>query len=238
MNYTWASATHTGHVRDGNEDSMAPEHDGSGPGPLIAAVADGMGGHAAGEVASQLAIEAALEPVPNALDARSRVLRGNDAVLAAAAADAALAGMGTTLTLAIFHPDGHVEIGHIGDSRLYLLRAEELQQLTDDHTWVMEMVARGLLTEEAAVTHPRRHMVTRVIGMDDIQVDELELQVEAGDRVLVCSDGLNSMLDDYTIRSVLAGSPSASEAAWSLVEAANAAGGVDNTTVVVVDVGA
>ncbi len=237
MNYTWASATDSGHVRDHNEDSLSPTEDGSGPGPLVVAVADGMGGHAAGEVASRLAIEAAVTEVVDDLEAAVRVTRGNQAVVDATRADDQLAGMGTTLTLAIIGTDGVMHIAHIGDSRLYLFRDDELRLLTNDHTWVGELVARGQLSPAEAANHPRRHLLTRVLGMDSLTIDETTLDLVKRDRILVCSDGLTTMLEDARIAAHLRHEETATGAAWALLEAANAAGGFDNTSVVVVDVG-
>lgn len=237
MRYTWASATHVGLVRAGNEDSVRPINDGSMEEPVVIAVADGMGGAVAGEVASRVAIEAAFVQEPtDDLAPSDRVRNGNAAVVEAVAADYELSGMGTTLTLGLFLPSGTVRIAHIGDSRLYLYRDGELRQLTTDHTLVAELVAMGQITPEEAETHPRRHLVTRVIGTPVIDVDEFDLDLEPNDRLVFCSDGLNSMLRDHEIAAKLAEASSPSEAAWSLVEAANAAGGTDNTTVAVVDV--
>lgn len=237
MKYTWASATHVGLVRAGNEDSIRPATDGSATGPVVIAVADGMGGAVAGEVASRIAIDAAVAAAPTEdLTPGDRVRRGNEAVVRAVQEDYTLSGMGTTLTLTVFQDNGTAEIAHIGDSRLYLYRGGELRQLTRDHTLVADLVAMGQITPEQAETHPRRNLVTRVIGTPEVQVDEFELALEDGDRVVLCSDGLNSMLRDKEIAAVLENAESPSEAAWSLVEAANAAGGVDNTTVAVVDV--
>ena len=237
MKFTWASATHVGLVRSGNEDSVRPRTDGSSQDAVVIAVADGMGGAVAGEIASRVAIEAATGPAPEAeVGPADRVRAGNDAVLEAVGNDYTLSGMGTTLTLGYFDPKGVLEVGHIGDSRLYVYRNETLEQLTKDHTLVAELVALGQITEEQAETHPRRHLVTRVIGTESVDVDELTITLEPGDRVLLCSDGLNSMLRDSQIAELLRESASPTEAAWSLVEAANAAGGTDNTTVAVVDV--
>lgn len=236
MRYTWASATDVGHVREQNEDSVHPDVDGHGPGPLVVAVADGMGGAAAGEVASQLAIEAATADDLGELAAGPRVLRGNEAVLDAVRVDGDLIGMGTTLTLGIFHEDGMLELGHVGDTRAYLLRASELRQLTRDHTLVADMVAQGKLTETQAETHPRRHLLTRVIGMEGIISDVMELELIEGDRIMLCSDGLTGMVDDHGIARLMKSAVNPTEAAWLLVEAANTAGGLDNVTVAVVDV--
>ncbi len=237
MRYTWASATHVGLVRAGNEDSVRPIADGSTEDRIVIAVADGMGGAVAGEVASRVAIDAAMaQEAASDITPGDRVRDGNAAVVAAVAADTALSGMGTTLTLGLFLPGGRAQIGHIGDSRLYLYRNNELRQLTRDHTLVADLVAMGQITAEQAETHPRRHLVTRVIGTPEIVVDEFDLELEPGDRIVICSDGLNSMLRDHGIAAKLDKASSPSDAAWSLVEAANAAGGSDNTTVAVVDV--
>ncbi len=235
MNYRWATATAVGHVREMNEDSVFPRTDGSGPGPRIIAVADGMGGAAAGDVASRVAIEAATDG-EDAAGARARIARSNRAVLDAVDEDPARRGMGTTLTIGIFQPDGTLELGHVGDSRAYLLRDGELEQLTEDHTLVAEMVSQGRLTPLQAQTHPRRHMLTRVIGMPEVEADLHEIELREGDRVMLCSDGLTGMVSDHAIGLLLVDAADPSEAAWSLVEAANSAGGLDNTTVAIVDV--
>ncbi len=235
MRYAWAVETHVGLMRSGNEDAVAPSTDGAGDGPLVIAVADGMGGHVAGEVASKIAIGAALEGAPGEVDAATRVANANRAVASAMANDPALAGMGTTLTLAVFGEDGELQIGHVGDSRAYLLRDGELSHITMDHTLVARLVADGHITEEQARTHPRRNLVMQSIGMQDIHADEIRLSLQPGDRVLLCTDGLTSMVDNDTVRRLL-GAEHLADAAWSLIDAANAAGGYDNTTVAVVDV--
>ena len=217
MNYVWATATHVGLLRDGNEDSVYPEAGGTGSGPLIVAVADGMGGHAAGEVASQTALDAA--------------------VVQAVIDNPELAGMGTTLTFAEFGEDG-VEIGHVGDSRAYLLRDGTMTQITTDHSLVAELLAAGRIKPEDVRTHPQRNMVTRGIGMTQhVEVDVEHRDLAPGDRVLLCSDGLTTMLVDDEVAEILAGSGAPEERVWALIEAANAAGGYDNITVVVVDAG-
>jgi protein phosphatase len=236
MKYTWATATHVGHVRDQNEDSVAPEVDGSSSGPIVVAVADGMGGAAAGEVASRLAIDAAVAGPPADVDTSRRVLDANRAVLDAVLQDPSRAGMGTTMTLGVFDAEGTLHLGHVGDSRAYLLRNDELERLTTDHTYVMELVARGQLSIEDAASHPRRNLITRVVGMDDITVDQSKVPLEPGDRVLFCSDGLTDMVLDDEIGRILRSQDSVPGAAWALVEAANVAGGIDNTTVALIDV--
>jgi len=235
MNYTWATATDVGHVRQMNEDSVFPEGDGRAAGPALVAVADGMGGATAGHVASRVALAAATTRADGAA-AATLVERGNDAVLRAVAEDGSLSGMGTTLTLGIFHPEGRLELAHVGDTRAYLFRGGELDQITSDHTLVAEMVAEGRLTPAQAETHPRRHLLTRVVGMAGTEVDTYDVELRPGDRVLLCSDGLTGMVPDHAIARILHEASDPAEAAWSLVEAANAAGGHDNTTVAVVDV--
>ncbi len=234
MKYTIATASHVGRVRDGNEDAVYPRDDETTVGPIVVAVADGMGGHAAGEIASATAISAAV--AAGDAGAVTRVKVANAAVIAAAAEDLARAGMGTTLTLGVFWPDGRLEMGHVGDSRAYLLRNERLTQLTIDHTFVRELIAQGRLAPEEADTHPQRHMLTRTIGMPDVRVDSLEIHLLPGDRVMLCSDGLTGMVSDARVARILSNTPAPAGAVWSLVEAANAAGGLDNTTVAVVDV--
>jgi protein phosphatase len=236
MRYVWATATHVGLVREANEDAVFPETDGRGGGPIMAAVADGMGGHAAGEVASRVAMEAVSSQEAEELDAATRVVAANRAVLAAVEADRKLSGMGTTMTLGIFDENGVLHVGHVGDSRAYLFREGELRQITTDHTLVAELVAMGRLSSEALTTHPQRHMITRALGMAEIEVDAHDMTVLPGDRVLICSDGLTGMVTDAEIAQTLSEISGAEAAAWSLVEAANRAGGLDNTTVAIVDV--
>jgi protein phosphatase len=148
-----------------------------------------------------------------------------------------LEGMGTTLTLAVF--DGaYLEIGHVGDSRAYLLRDGVLEQLTTDHSLVAEMVARGDITAEEAAVHPYRSVITRAVGLQpEVEVDRVSCVIEAGDRVLLCSDGLTGMVPAAGIRDILTAESHPTESVWSLIEAANEAGGVDNISVVVVAAG-
>jgi protein phosphatase len=232
MNYTWAGATHVGRVRTNNEDFFEPTTDGVSSGPVVVAVADGMGGHVAGEVASRLAIDAAMEADGNSLD---RVLAGNTRVVEAVVADPSLAGMGTTLTLVALSAEGELDLAHIGDSRAYRLREGELEQITSDHTLVAELVAEGRLDPKEVRAHPQRNLLTRVIGMGKkIEIDQMTDRALSGDRLLLCSDGLTAMVDDPEIAQLLS-RDTPEEAVWALIEAANNAGGEDNITVVVVD---
>jgi len=233
MNLTWASVTDTGRVRDHNEDSVWPVGSGSAGDPLIVAVADGMGGAAGGEVASSVGLETALGVGGNPM---IRVQAANLAVLDTAREQPRLTGMGTTMTLARLE-DGRYEIAHVGDSRAYLLRAGELSQLTRDHSFVADMVAEGRLTPEEAERHPYRSVLTRVVGIDpDLEVDRVTGDLKEGDVLLLCSDGLSGMMPDSDVATILEAADDPGEAAGRLTAAANAAGGLDNITVVVVKV--
>lgn len=237
MNYVWGSGTDTGKIREHNEDSMYPTESGSSDGHLVLMVADGMGGAVAGEVASRLAVEAASEQTPDEpVNPTDRVLAANSAVILATEEDRALAGMGTTMTLVQLDPSGIAQFAHVGDSRAYLLRNNELTQVTTDHSLVGELVSLGRITKEDARHHPHRHLVTRVLGLGPISVDTEELDLEVGDRILLCSDGLTDMVPDEKIEEILIECDGVEATVWTLIEEANSAGGVDNTTVVVIDV--
>ncbi|NOY56769.1 MAG: serine/threonine-protein phosphatase [Actinobacteria bacterium] len=232
MTFTWASGTHQGRVRTNNEDCLYPKTSGSSDTRSIFAVADGMGGHVAGEIASSEAIEVAIATVGSL---EERIAAANNAIVDAADEDPRLTGMGTTLTIAELDPDGTVSIGHVGDSRAYLLRSGVLRQLTTDHSVVAEYLAAGKIRPEDVARHPQRSMLTRALGLArSVEVDLLTEDLQPGDRLLLCTDGLSSMITDDDIAAKLAGG-TPDEAVWSLIEAANAAGGYDNITVVVVD---
>lgn len=233
MIYTWASSSDIGRLRDHNEDAVAPRDMGVETGWFVIGVADGMGGHVGGEIASAIALETALEAEGNAVE---RVQAANRAVVAAAEADPALQGMGTTLTLGVIGDDA-IEIGHIGDSRAYLLRRGELLQLTEDHSLIAEMIANGEIEPDEAAYHPYRSVITRAVGLgDDIEVDRVYRELARGDRLLLCTDGLTNMVADTAIQDLLTRQDHPSGAARALIEAANAAGGADNISAVVVHV--
>lgn len=231
MRISSAAASDIGRVRDRNEDSFREAA------PYFA-VADGMGGHRGGEVASRLALTT-IDALREKGDATlgEQVREANRAVHERARTDAKVAGMGTTLTVARV-VEGTLQVAHVGDSRAYLLRDHDLQQLTTDHTLVQRLVDIGDITAEEALTHPQRNVLLRVLGTEpSVEVDEHEVALRVGDRVLLCSDGLTAMLDDERIRRVLAstdGHPDVGAA--RLVAEANEAGGVDNITVIVIDV--
>jgi serine/threonine protein phosphatase PrpC len=230
MKATAAAATDIGLVRDHNEDAHLSNE------PLYI-VADGMGGHLGGEVASSIALETVSSAFAEngAEGLADAVRRANTAVFERSSSDPEVAGMGTTITVAV-QVGARLRLAHVGDSRAYLFRAGRLQQYTDDHTLVGEMVRDGSLTEQQARTHPRRSILSRALGTGpDIVVDELEIELGDGDRLLLCSDGLNAMIDDAAIGDILAAQSEPQVVADALVAAAKRAGGSDNITVIVVD---
>ncbi|HEY7134031.1 MAG TPA: Stp1/IreP family PP2C-type Ser/Thr phosphatase [Acidimicrobiia bacterium] len=231
MRLVAGAATDVGRVRDGNEDAMrVDEH------LHLYAVADGMGGHRAGEVASATALEALRAAVANGQPIEEAIENSNAAVYAKALDDPNLRGMGTTLTALLVTDDQLYLIGHVGDSRAYQLHDGELTQVTEDHSLVEELVREGRLTPEQATVHPQRSIITRALGVDEhVQVDVYPLELAPGDRVLICSDGLTTMLRADDIARILRREPDPTRAAEELVDAANAAGGEDNITAVVVE---
>jgi PPM family protein phosphatase len=229
MKVSVGAATDIGQVREGNEDSFLIVE------PLYA-VADGMGGHRGGEVASSLA----LETVQGMFERREgslaeQVAEANRAVFDRSQSDRKVSGMGTTLTAAQVD-ENRVHLVHVGDSRAYLLRGGELTQITEDHTLVHRMVMEGEISEEEAETHPHRSILTRALGVDrNIQVDEGDLEVAPGDRLLLCTDGLTGMVAEGQIREILLENVDPQEAVEKLVRGANSAGGIDNITAVILD---
>jgi protein phosphatase len=226
----YAVSTDTGRKRRRNEDAYVVA-------PPLFAVADGMGGAQAGEVASKLAAAALEETDPGTLSApekvESLIQEANRRVHARATADPATSGMGTTMTVAIVEGSA-VTIGHVGDSRAYLVRDGELEQLTEDHSLVNELLKSGKLTPEEAETHPQRSVITRAVGTDpDVDVDSFTIDAHEGDIFLLCSDGLTDMVGDDDILDVAAKyRDDLDRVTKSLVSAANRGGGEDNITVV------
>ena len=226
------AATDVGKVRGHNEDAYLVD-DRLG----LVAVADGMGGHQAGEVASATALEALRAAVTSGEGIRDAVTSANEAVYDKSTTDERLRGMGTTLTAATLATGGTLLLGHVGDSRAYLLHDQKLQRLTTDHSLVEELIQSGELTPEEAEADPRRSMITRALGIEpDVDVDLYPTQLSSGDRLLFCSDGLTGMVSEEEIRTILADDHDPSAAARRLIAAANTAGGIDNITVLVVDV--
>jgi serine/threonine protein phosphatase PrpC len=236
-----AAVTHRGIVRSRNEDYVSAH-----PDIGLAVLADGMGGHSAGDVASRMAVETIVEGIesapasaaaPGQASAQSLIAehidRANAKIHAAASAHREYAGMGTTVVVALWR-DGEMSIGHVGDSRLYRLRQGELLQLTRDHTLVQQRVDSGSLTPDEARRAVGRNVLTRAVGSEaGVQIDLNTFETAPGDVYLLCSDGLTEMLRDSDIAALLA-IPGASlaQAAHALVEAANARGGVDNISVI------
>ncbi len=231
------ACSHLGLRRRRNEDAYltAPEHG-------LFAVADGMGGHPAGDVASRMAIET-LERSLSGLGpdtSRAAALRDAFADANAALLEHALArpdhsGLGTTLT-ALLARGRHALIGHIGDSRLYLRRNAECQQLTTDHTWVEREIVEGRLTRAAARHHPNSAVLLRVLGGADANVDLLEMDLRSGDRLVLCTDGVSNPIGLADLKGILAQEIAPADVARHLCDAADARGGYDNSTAVVIDV--
>jgi protein phosphatase len=230
-----ASLTDTGRRRRHNEDAFVSE-------PPLFAVADGMGGAQAGELASSLAAAALTELQEHPGGGEERVdeliQQANRRVYERQSQDASASGMGTTMTVALVGDD-RVVIGHVGDSRAYLIRNGKLEQLTEDHSLVAELVRSGKLSPEEAEAHPQRSVITRALGTDpDVDVDTFSIETRPGDLFLICSDGLTSMVDDETILSEVARNrDNLQGAAKALVRAANKGGGEDNITVVFFEIG-
>jgi PPM family protein phosphatase len=224
-----AVATHPGRKRRLNEDAFVCE-------PPLFAIADGMGGARAGEVASGLAAAALQENDVNGTGSERVVAlmqAANRSVYERSSRDADVAGMGTTMTVALVEAGG-ITFGHVGDSRAYVLRDGEIEQLTDDHSLVAELVRGGKLSAEEAEHHPQRSVITRALGTDpDVDVDTFTVEGRRGDVFVLCSDGLTDMVADDEIGAVLSERrESLEDAADELVRRANKAGGQDNITVV------
>lgn len=229
-----AGLTDTGRRRLQNEDSFVCE-------PPLFAVADGVGGAQAGELASRLAataIETGGFELDDETAVTTLVLAANTRVFEHARTDPLATGMGTTTTLVqVAEREGSYLIGHVGDSRAYLWRDDALTQLTDDHSLVAELVRTGRLTEEEAAVHPHKSAITRVLGTEpSVQVDTARIPAAPGDLVLLCSDGLPTMLSDARIAEIIRTSPSPDDVCDHLVHAANEAGGEDNITVVAFEI--
>ena len=228
---SFGSRTDIGNVREQNEDSLIVQ-------PPLFVVADGMGGHAAGEVASEIAVNTISECAPRHADAEqlgSAVEQANRDIINAAIAGEGRQGMGTTCTAAVLE-ENRLVIAQVGDSRAYLLHSGQLIQITRDHSLMANMIEAGQITPEEARVHPNRSVITRALGNDpDTVADLYEINVEDGDRLLLCSDGLSSMLEDDEIQAVMNRIKEPQRCADTLVEGAIAAGGHDNVTVIIAD---
>ena len=251
MRLTCAARTDPGRRRENNEDSFCVR-----PDIGLFLVADGMGGHVAGEIASRLVVEeverliATTDSAGATLDqSTARTASGNpgDRLKAAfaqanrkladrIAGDPSLNGMATT-AVALLAAGPHVALAHVGDSRAYRHRLQRLTRLTQDHSWVEEQIRAGVLAPDEARRHPWRHVVTRAVaGLADFDVEVADLSLEPGDRLLLCSDGLSTVVSDDGIAAVLQEARAPADLCGELVSRANAEGGPDNVTVVLVDV--
>jgi serine/threonine protein phosphatase PrpC len=229
--------TDAGKVRQNNEDALLV---GDGKDETLFVVADGIGGFEAGEVASSLAVEVLKDLQPEE-PFEAAIGEANRRIVAAGRGDEKLSGMGTTVVAIRFggtQREPVAEVAHVGDSRAYLMRGGDMRPITEDHSLVAELVRSGDLTRDQAAEHPQKNLITRALGADEeVDVDTAVLPVEAGDRILLCSDGLSDMVPEGGISLILAESPEDPEkAARGLLSAALDAGGNDNITVVVVDV--
>jgi len=240
--FSWicASLTDVGRVRTSNEDSVFANTE-SG----VFIVADGMGGRAAGEVASAIAAQTigtweytargSLEALGDQLTAA--FLSAGSEISRQVEADPTKSGMGTTCTVLILQEDGSLLVGHIGDSRAYLMRNDGFRQVTRDHSWVQEQVDRGLVKPEDAMHHPLSNLITRALGTDPTPTPDLYSgALQAGDMFLLASDGLTGMITDQQVLEILASTSKNREATKALVTAANSKGGKDNITVLLVKV--
>ena len=251
MQVSWAARTDPGLRRTKNEDSYCAR-----PKLGLFVVADGMGGHAGGAVASRLAVDAIQAvteettglgprdtwPIPfdSAVGREGSRLRtgfdvANRRIAERVASTDALRGMATT-AVAMLVADAPAALAHVGDSRAYLLRAEQLIRLTRDHSWVEEQIQAGMLTEAGAREHPRRNIVTRALSGGQLDVEVAELPLRTRDRVLLCSDGLSTVLRDEEIRDLVAATADRQAACDELVRRTNAGGGPDNVTVLMLDI--
>jgi len=230
-----AAVTDPGRTRRHNEDAYVIE-------PPLFAIADGMGGAQAGEVASRLATAALKEAGANGGGEQrisDLIQEANRRVYDRSSSDPNTSGMGTTITVALVEDD-YVAFGHVGDSRAYLIRNAQMEQLTEDHSLVNELLKTGKLSREEAETHPQRSVITRALGTDpDVDVDTFRVQAESGDLFLLCSDGLTDMVSEESILDVVERNRDDIDGALrALVKAANRGGGQDNITVVAFEIAA
>ena len=235
LSLRFAAGSHKGMIREGNEDSGYA-------GPRLLAIADGMGGQAAGEVASSEVISTLVtldDDVPGSdilTSLGTAVQRANDQLRMMVEEDPQLEGMGTTLT-ALLWTGQRLGLVHVGDSRAYLLRDGVLTQITQDHTWVQRLVDEGRITEEEATTHPQRSLLMRALGSGDHVEPDLSIrEVRAGDRYLICSDGLSGVVSHQTMEETLASYQGPQETVQELIQLALRGGGPDNITVIIADV--
>ena len=228
---TYGAVTHVGQVRTGNEDSLLADNN-------VFMVADGMGGHNAGEVASLMAVEQLREAASGIIaetDLVQALEHANEVIYAESMTNHLHHGMGTTLAAMVVLENNSIVVAHVGDSRVYMWHEGALSRLSKDHSYVQELVDEGIVSIDEARTHPRRNIVTRALGIDaNVEVEANTFPVTVGAWYVLCSDGLVDEISDADIAKVLERCTSPHEAAQALVDAANAAGGRDNITVIVV----
>jgi len=241
--------SHIGLVRKVNEDSFYCQENYEYGKPYLCIVADGMGGHNAGEIASKMAVseiekyiyEALKNSVGYKLDdyknlVKDAFLFANKAVYNRSRENMDCFGMGTTLTLALI-VENNLIIGHVGDSRMYLKKGEKLSRITEDHSYVAELIKNGTIKPEEANHHPQKNLITRALGTSsDLEVDIKSITVDNGDFILMCTDGLSNMLSDDEILNTIISFKEYKEVCHELINKANANGGLDNVTVVVIEV--
>jgi serine/threonine protein phosphatase PrpC len=234
--YRWAGATDVGKARSENQDSVYPEGLGEGSSGVVA-VADGLGGHPGGDIASRCAVDAVAQ-APEGIDGAGLVGAAHDGIIARIAESlgerSELIAMATTLTLAVLSPTEPIEVAHVGDSRAYLANGSNIVQVTEDHTHGMDRVSAGEMSLEEAQQHPDWHVMSNWLGFESYRVASYRVPVVPGDRLLLCTDGLTNMLTDDQIAEILAVG-AVERSAAGLIDAANEAGGVDNIAVVVVE---
>ena len=232
---TYGAVTHVGQVRTGNEDSLLADNN-------VFMVADGMGGHNAGEVASLMAVEQLREAASGIIaetDLVQALVHANEVIYAESMTNHLHHGMGTTLAAMVVLDNNNIVVAHVGDSRVYMWHEKALTRLSKDHSYVQELVDEGIVSIEEARTHPRRNIVTRALGIDaEVDVEANTFPVTVGAWYVLCSDGLVDEISDADIAKVLERCTTPHEASQALVDAANAAGGRDNITVIVVSTAA
>ena len=235
------SLTDVGRVRESNQDYVYTSESPVGNLPNLFIVADGMGGHAAGDFASKYTVTQIVTyiqkaPMTSPVDLiRGAVTKANASLMAQAKSDVNLSGMGTTVVIATIIDDC-MYVANVGDSRLYLLRDERMQ-ITRDHSLVQEMVRMGEMDASEAKSHPDKNIITRAVGaFDELEIDFFEEHVQAGDEILMCTDGLSNMVDDTDIRQIIQTGRDVVEKVQHLVEAANRGGGKDNITALIIEI--
>lgn len=239
----WASKTHIGKIRNKNEDSLYVDKNNG----RIFIVADGMGGHNAGEVASKMAIEKVSEFINNNIDSiatanedqiksliEDAINKGNAEIYKQSLSHDNWDGMGTTITMALFL-NKKIYFGHVGDSRAYILGDNELTQITEDHTLVSELMKNGSITEVEAKNHPKRNVITKALGTEISPIaDIFSVDVDDGDLIVLCTDGLTNIVDNYLIKKSFLNNSNLQEACDFLVDEANNRGGFDNITLIAI----